>query len=353
MNRGFRVFVYVLMLSLGLAACKEKSPKLLGAPPPGPRKTTGSEIQTLTAKVDILFVIDDSGSMSIHQSNLAANIDKFLVGLQANRFIDYHVGVISTSEEENSWGSAGSAPGAGKLTGTTRFIDKNTVDGVRILKSNMLIGVSGSGTERMFSPVKLALTAPISTTHNAGFYRPDAFLAVVMITDAEDQSHVDYGWPSPRDPSLVLSPQAFYDFLVDLKKGNKKKVVSYGAIVPLGTPSSACEWDDYGMPHVRIDEFFRISKGISYSLCDIDYGTKLANIGQDLVGRIGRSILLDRRPNPDTIEVVYGTQILDRDARTGWSFDPEKNTVTFGRDVVWSDQAPGVEVEVKFEPWEN
>ncbi len=351
MNRGLRLVMSVCALSVSLASCHEKSPKLVGAPPAGPRKTTGNEFQTLSAKVDILFVIDDSGSMSTHQSNLASNIDKFLVGLQANRFIDYHIGVISTSEEE-AYAGGGTAPGAGRLTGTTKFIDKSTVRGVDILQKNMLIGTWGSSIERMFSPVKMALTSPAVSGWNAGFYRPDAFLAVVMITDAEEQSDVDYGWPA-RDPGLFLSPQQFYDFLVDLKKGDKKKVVSYGAIVPLGTPSSACEWDDPSTPHVRLDEFFRISKGIAYSLCDVDYGTKLGNIGSDLVGRIGRSIILDRRPNPETITVKYGTQILDPDIRTGWSFDPERNTVTFGREVVWTDQAPGTQVEIDFKPWEN
>lgn len=351
MNPKITVLTVLTALALGLAGCQEKSPKLVGTPPTDPRKATGNEVQTLSAKVDILFVIDDSGSMQTHQTNLATNVDKFLAGLQTNRFIDYHIGVISTSEEENTYGSAGSAPGAGRLSGTIKYVDKSTPNGIDILKTNMLIGTWGSATERMFSPVKQALTVPNLTGWNLGFYRPDAFLAVVFITDAEDQSEVDYGYPS-RDQSLKLSPQGFYDFLVDLKKGNKRKIATYGAIVPLGVPNSVCPWDG-SEPAIRLDEFYRISKGISYSLCDLDYGTKLSNIGQDLVGRIGRSILLDRRPDPETIEVFYGTQVLPRDARTGWAFDPSHNTVTFGREVAWTDQPPGTEVEVTFRPLER
>ncbi len=58
-------------------------------------------------KVDILFVIDDSGSMSEEQSNLAANFPRFIEALEAYRTpadtqLEYRVGVTSTSRSELS-----------------------------------------------------------------------------------------------------------------------------------------------------------------------------------------------------------------------------------------------------------
>jgi len=55
-------------------------------------------------KVDILFVVDDSGSMAEEQSNLASNFPTFIERLEAYRTandtqLDYRVGVTSTSRD--------------------------------------------------------------------------------------------------------------------------------------------------------------------------------------------------------------------------------------------------------------
>lgn len=335
-----------------LGACREAPDHLIAVKPQDRRTAQGSEWQSFSSAVDILFVIDDSGSMNDHQRNLAANMDLFVEGLKENRFIDYHIGAISTAEAEALGGvGTGAGPGAGRLNGRFRFVDRTTPDGWNELKKNVLMGISGSGYEKMFSPTKLALTEPNLSGWNAGFYRPTAFLAVIFITDAEDQSDKSEmgGNKSSNDP-LNLSPAGMYDFLVQLKKGNKQKVLTYGSWVPLGIPNSICRWDDGSMPHIRLDEFFRIAKSSTYSLCDANYGQKLGEIGKDLIARIGRRVVLDRRPKSDSISIFYGTQEILPDAESGWSYDPSENAINFGRKIVWTDQPPGTNIEVGFDP---
>lgn len=322
----------LLFLVMG---CNNASPKLVGEPPRETRKTEGSELQTFNPTVDILFVIDDSGSMYSHQRNLQANADLFAAGLQANKFVDYHIGVISTTDDYNSW----SRSGGGILFGNQRYIDRNTLNGIKELKDNIMIGTNGSGWEMVFDPLKKALTDPVASRENAGFYRPSAYLAIVLITDAEDQSR-------------RMNAQDTVQFLNDLKKGDSQKILTYGVIIP-SNDATGCARDEAGVRPLRLEEFFKLTKGSFYGLCDIDYGAKLGRIGSDLVERVGRRVLLDRRPIIDTVVVNYGSQVILPNPETGWSYDATDNAIVLGRGIHWTDQPVGTMVEVFFKPVNN
>lgn len=332
-----------------ILGCYNSAPKGVGLPPGGQVKQKGGSTETLQAKVDILFVVDDSGSMHSHQQNLSNNIDLFTKGLVQNRFIDYHIGVISTSESPNTY--SGASPGAGRLSGkNVKFVARTTPNAEFELKNNILVGTSGDWSEKVFSPTKLALTEPNLSGSNQGFYRKDAFLAIVAITDAEDQSHQQSnGSPRLAGDPLDLSPAGAYEFLLSLKGFNKNKIAIYGVYIPNNVPRSQCDWDDSNMPHTRLDEFFTLSNAITYGLCDANYGDKLAGIGADLVRRIARQVALNRRPKLDSIRISYGTQVIEPDAVRGWVYMPAQNAIAFGREIEWSEQPDGTEVEVYYE----
>lgn len=341
---------FVLAMAVAsILGCQAKDPLLIGTPP-NQRKAAGLTQQNFNPTIDILFVIDDSGSMGTHQQNLAANIDLFLDGFKRSRIIDYHIGAISTAEEV-SGSNGGAGEGGGRLNGQTRFIDKNTPNGLSVLRDNMLMGINGSGYERMFSPTVLALTEPNLSGWNAGFYRKNAHLAIVMITDAEDQSNMDDGL-IPRGPGhqLNMDPQRFYDFLVRLKEQDKSKVLTYGAIIPEGTPTDQCFFDDMNMLHTRITQFFQLSRGTALNLCEQNWGEKLAEIGKDLATKVGKRVILDRRPRLNSIQVFYGTQVIPSDSLVGWSYDPTDNSITFGSKLVLDEQPNDPQLEIYFEP---
>lgn len=331
----FKSFAKALLAApvlLGLAACENPSPKLVGEPPRETRKSEGTELQTFNPSVDILFVIDDSGSMYTHQKNMQDNVDLFTNGIATNKFVDYHIGVITTSDNY----SAHLNNGGGVLSGRTKFIDRSTVNGMDILKQNIMVGTSGSGWERVFDPLNLALTEPNLSGRNVGFYRPSAYLAIVIITDAEDQSD-------------KFDANQIHQFLLNMKKGDSSKILSYGVIIPTND-STGCSRDEYNAPPRRIEDFFSLTKGQFYGLCDPDYGTKLARIGSDLVERIGRRVLLDRRPIIDTVEVTYGAQLIEPHPDTGWSYDATDNAIVLGRRIQWTEQPDGTTVQVYFKP---
>lgn len=326
MKKLFAIFVAVSTI----ASCSGKSDKLQPAGNGGGNEKVSSDFED--PKIDILFVVDDSGSMDTHQRNLSSNINMFVDEIRKINFIDYRIGVTTSSVDM----VAGSVASRGELYGNPSFVDRKTPNGDTLLKGNLIVGVSGSGQEEFFNPVYLALTPPASTGANVGFYRPDAYLAVIFITDAEDQS--DMSSPS-------MSPSSLYNYLVQLKKGDATKILGYGAIIPSGVRN--CSRDQTDEPR-RIEEFFKLVKGQFFSLCDPTFGLQLGGVAKNLVKQVTRVVRLRRWPVIDTIRVVYGTQIVPNDIDTGWVYEPATNSILFGEKFVLSNQPAGTKLDITF-----
>ena len=172
---------------------------------------------TLNRNIDILFVIDDSPSMADKQRNLQTNFPQFINVLNTieGGLPDVHIGVVTT--DMGSKGSQDSAPGAGigqpgnggctgtgdsgnlqvfgaPVTGT--FISdtrdaagtgrtRNYTGDLATVFGQMATGAGagGCGFEQPLAAMKAALAG---NPANAGFLRPDAFLAVIFIADEDD-----------------------------------------------------------------------------------------------------------------------------------------------------------------------
>jgi hypothetical protein len=182
-------------------------------------------------RLDILFVIDNSSSMSEEQEAVAQELTQFIEAIRAAGGVrqDFQVGVITTSvylygrKGNLSWyhpptSSAGRLrpipdvlPDGGYLLETDheRLLsgeDPNLVD-----KFSRLVhqGTSGSGQETPFEAVRLALlggpsTIPLADGGNQGFLRDGARLLVVVLTDEDDCSEVVQSGPDWR-PTVTVS----------------------------------------------------------------------------------------------------------------------------------------------------
>lgn len=224
-------------------------------PPPTPAPTP-----IPPSTVDIVMVIDDSGSMSGHQSNLSANASSFVSNLGALQTADWHIGVLTTDSSE-----------AGRLFGATRFVTPATPAADSILAANMKPGTNGSDYERHFNSLVAGLSEPNLSGYNTGFYRNDAHLAVIFITDVDDQS--------------VNTVQQTADFLVDLKKSAGTKVLTYG-ILAASALNPRCARESSAEP-VRLFQLIELFQGASYDLCAPDWGKKLEVIAKDITVKLG------------------------------------------------------------------
>ena len=187
-----------------------------------------TQVVPAAVSTDILFVVDDSGSMSEEQANLAANLDAFIDALVASPVKnDFRIGVTNSSVEEfpvngttrKSYAAGGPSAGVpfpagalvaiktradgtgipGALTydaaafaqtggwGGNRILDKGSPTLAADFKANVLMGLNGSGKEQPFRAARLALSDRLLDA-NQGFLRDGARLAVVFLTDEDDCS---------------------------------------------------------------------------------------------------------------------------------------------------------------------
>lgn len=158
-----------------------------------------------SVKTDVLFVIDNSASMSDEQANLQANLGSFITALNASPFAqDFRVGVTTPDVTTFSINPVGgmpvpiaAGPGvAGALIGNVPAGTPAVLDGASStfesdFRARVAVGVTGKGWEQPLRAMRLALTDRIADGTNAGFLRPGARLAVVFISDEDDCSDSD------------------------------------------------------------------------------------------------------------------------------------------------------------------
>jgi hypothetical protein len=134
-------------------------------------------------KVDILWVIDNSGSMGTYQNSLANNFDSFIqefIDKPAIEIPDFKMAITTTDENNNGKISDGD----GYLC-KERAIDED--DEHLFLASFILdikVGTSGSANEKGLKCAWLALK------NNPSFFRHDAPLVINIVTDEEDDDNI-------------------------------------------------------------------------------------------------------------------------------------------------------------------
>jgi hypothetical protein len=203
--------------------------------PQGAVNDCNTQIVPGGAATDLLFVIDDSGSMTDNQQALADNLAAFIDALTSSAVaLDVRIGVTNTSIDDyngrTSYGAAANPsgvpyPGPARTPfpgGTIIAIEKDGAglgqfghfawgalydpahatsvwgpprilaggpDLARDFKANVHQGEWGSGKEQPLRAMELALDASMVTTGaNFGFLRSGARLAVVILTDEDDCS---------------------------------------------------------------------------------------------------------------------------------------------------------------------
>lgn len=161
-------------------------------------------------KMDIVFVVDDSGSMAEEQSNLATNFPKFITVLDAFKTksgakLDYRVAVTTTGRDVkysieapgfgtfpmDEKGDDGAFRNTKSCGPTKRWVEKADADKSTRFSCLAKVGTGGPSIEMPLESLKLALNDRVADGTNAGFLRPDALLAVVILSDEDDCSTSD------------------------------------------------------------------------------------------------------------------------------------------------------------------
>lgn len=305
-----------LVFAFGSAGCGRPS-DFLYVHPESPKVEAQVKIKELvgTNQLDILWVIDNSGSMSSHQQNVIANMDRFITSLTAKSSLDWRSGLISTSVDDEPFGGF-------KSGDMLEYSDPGVA--AKFKAAVAKLGTNGDATEKTFEPVMKALT------NYPRFLRPSAALALIVISDAPEQSKIDVG--------------AFVQFL-QRAKGNLSSIYFYGFLNPSDWCTSTDEAFTWaGNPFEILNKQL---KGQIYKLCDPNFSNNLSDLGKNLGQELSSfRIYLKDIPRIGTIRVTYNGQPLmggPKDKGGFWTYRIDINAIEFS-DLSF---APGVNESVK------
>lgn len=268
--------------------------------------------------VDVVFVVDDSGSMREDQQKLGENFASFIQHFTALN-LDYRLAVITTDVAHDDR--------KGKFHGGV--ITPETPQADRVFLENVAVGTEGSPAESGLVAIRMAFQDPDAVAHNGDFLRPDAILAVVIVSDEEDFSDGDSSEPDPADAPPV---DEIVSFLLSLKDGDPAKVIMP---VIVGDIPDGCTGADgvKAEPGFRYHEAATALNGSKSSICSDDFATVLDEIGSELAGLV-TAFPLDYTPDPETITVRVDEVIVPHSETSGWYWDTNVGGIAFAPSAI-------------------
>ena len=306
---------------------------------------TDEFLQVTGQEVDILFIIDDSGSMSEEQDRLTQSFSDFIGAANVWKN-DFHLGGISVNVVDDK---VIGRLNRGDTKITPRFMTKANANPATFAK--MVDYGSGGNSDAQESGLQAsqtALSAPLATDtgvpcgstsdctsdpnicpsgttcaytciegtcggFNSRFLRNDAQLEMVVLSDEEDQS--SGGLP-------------FYvDFFKNIKGWYNVDMMHFNAIVGMDSSSAgSCTASDGGTAEggYRYVEVVEQTGGLGGSICDSSYASTMNKIG-DVTFHPKVQFFLTRLADPSTVTVKVNTTSCP----SGWRYDAPSNSVIF------------------------
>lgn len=264
-------------------------------------------VQDPTEKVDILIVIDNSGSMQGWQLLLGARFTEFISAF-VDADVDYHIGVTTTTVHEVSPNDScrqediDEIPPPGHLA-QGRYITTQSEDAESIFADLVNVGTCGSGDERGLEAARLALAPETVAGPSYGFIRPDAALSLIFVSDEQD-----------------ASPDPVHDYIHELYevKGQRERgAVNASALVV--TDLDACivtaVGSSEGSRYVRVAEEMG---GVIGNLCNTNFVEMVSQLSLN-ASRVKDTFFLSEWPDAATMRVFVEEDELPCDDGS-WSY---------------------------------
>ena len=237
---------------------------------------------------DILFYVDQSGSMDDNQDNLSSNFDQF-IGTLDEFLSDYQI-MVSTRDEGCH---------------NREIITAETPDAESVFTSAVR-GGKGSFTEAGLTIAREALARTGGGECNEGFGRDDAKVMLILVSDEPEQSRST--WSTMMGEILALEPTA--------------SISAIAGDVPGGCATASAGYGYF--------EASMATGGLFLSICDDDWGSNLQELAvlasaapMEVFPLTGRPVRLS-----SIVVTVDGVENYD------WSYDEDGNAVVFPTELM-------------------
>lgn len=312
--------LFASALLLILPACFEQPPEIrsTGAMPSEPAPESGSLfVDTFTAgyaqQIDMLFVVDNSGSMGEEIETLRTSFRGFLDVLMQRRTVDFQMAVVNTDAENDEGRLIRSRNGINVVKNTSASMDP-------VVEMSSILGkvaddvVSG---RRVWETGLMASEFAIAD-HGRAFSRQGVPLAIIYLSDEDDQS-------CRLDP-FKCSEEHYVNYFKSLRRP-----VLLFPIVGLDTNRCAEVYQNNvfqgGYRYKNVQE--KLGTGASHSICLSDVAESFLSVARQISDR-GVCYALEHEAMDKPSEVkVEGVEWPEHDSN-GWKYDSGTNSVCFG-----------------------
>lgn len=295
-------------------------------------------ILTSGGMVDILFVDDNSGSMSFEQNKMAQRFPNLLNKLD-ERMLNYRIGITTTDiSDANNPSRAINQFGAlqdGRLisfSNGAKFLEPNsgdkwnlflntmqrpeTLECEQYIKDSLAAGVSQTSnkyikgyTEHCPSGDERGVVAALKTvTENSdGFIRPEAHLAIVIISDENERS---WGNTDPQNSYVLAKEDKPKNLVNAIKEKFPEKSIAVHSVVVRSNDSSCLNIQNNQMSGIVkgqygtvYEQLSKLTGGIVGNVCASDYGAQMGEIGAAIVQQVEYFML--HCENPENLQVIF------------------------------------------------
>lgn len=232
--------------------------------------------------VDILFVVDESGSMADEQSILQQSMYKFYEELVSENFVDlqWRVGIKSTDKTDG---------------GVYNYVDwdsQNPLFHLGILTTYLQTNIREEGFSSALS----------SMANDDFFHRPEADLLLIYISDEEEQSNMSV---------------EEYKTLTDMFK-QEPFIVTESAIVATYESEFRCNNADVGQRYMDVSE-------VVVDICDTNDWINTLDYAAEHIPTLNTTWYLSETPLFINDIIVQ----LDGNDVNGWTYVEDKNAIVF------------------------
>jgi hypothetical protein len=313
-------------------AIDEGSIAQIPAPPLAPACFNERFVQPaaeISRSIDILFVMDTSGSMDDNRAKAADGISAFVGQLPAA--VDYQIGVMLAHGSKSAW--------SGKLFkyDNINIFSSKTMDVATIqtkLRSMVLHAPTDAngeqGEQGTYSLIK-GVTSKLDINRAAGFFRTTAALAVVLVTDENDIC-APYANMTTM-PGMTSAEKSIRnrdcsggiatgDVIAKVKAIQGDRPLMFGAVAhkSQGYKDSSGN-DGYGWGTLEVTE---ATGGVSTEINDGDYTEGLANMGR--LATVKLNLILDYTLAHADVDSSTLQAFVDG-VSVGMTYDPAGNDI--------------------------
>lgn len=247
-----------------------------------------SDTQNGMGVLDIVVVIDNSGSMSQEQANLSTKLAPLLEFVTGS---DWTINVVTTDV----------------ANGCTRqgLIKKGAANATTAFQTAVTAGIGGDGNEQGI----LQAVNALSCSQVMDFPRPGSSIAVLIVSDEDNCSANAAGCAGQAWSSYTHLTTA----LQNLGRTPGKDARLYGIFWHPDVPKTQCSTG--GSQGVEYAKGVEATGGVHGSICSTDYSPTLRKISQDMATILKSQMTLSATPDPGSVVVkVNGVEMA-----SGWS----------------------------------